>query len=167
MVASNRKYLEEIFPQIPLGESYSLLECDFYDTHHRYFNQIDDNYLSAINMTAEDLILKYNFQWPEFYTNAALKAASTRSRPQEGINTWKDVNYEYLYYFGNSCSFLDTNGFKFFLTAAMYQYLTFPEKNYSFIDSFIYRLDSQLGKDHYVSNAPQKKFIELFLKDNT
>ena len=29
MVASNRKYLEEIFPQIPLGESYSLLECDF------------------------------------------------------------------------------------------------------------------------------------------
>ncbi|USA54575.1 hypothetical protein NDN13_05105 [Acinetobacter sp. C32I] len=158
--------LEKIFPLYDLGDSYSLLECDFYDTHYRYFEEIDDNYLTALNMSAKDLILKYNFQWPEFYTNAALKAVSTRIRPQEGIKTWEDVSYEYLYYFGDSCSFLDSKGFKFFLPAAINHFLT-TNKNKAFMDSFVFRLETRWDEDNHVFSDDQKQFIKEFLRENT
>ncbi|ENU24180.1 hypothetical protein F993_01496 [Acinetobacter proteolyticus] len=158
--------LEKIFPLYDLGDSYSLLECDFYDTHYRYFEEIDDNYLTALNMSAKDLILKYNFQWPEFYTNAALKAVSTRSRSQEGIKTWEDVSYEYLYYFGDSCNFLDSKGFKFFLPAAINHFLT-TNKNKAFMDSFVFRLETRWDEDNHVFSDDQKQFIKEFLRENT
>ncbi|WP_275904168.1 DUF6714 family protein [Acinetobacter beijerinckii] len=159
------EYLEKIFPTFDLSDSYSLLESDFYDTHYRYFDEIDDNYLCALNMSAEDLILKYNFQWPEYYTKIALMAVSARSRTQEGIKTWKDVSYEYLYYFGDSCSFLDTKGFKFFLPAAIYHFLT-TDHNKAYMDSFVIRLETRWQEDSHIFSNEQKYLIKEFLSEN-
>ena len=80
--------IELFFPLFQLGDNRSLLECDFYDTHYGYFDQIDDDYLSAIQLSAEGLLLEYGFDWPEFYIQVGLEAVRSRSRPQEGITTW-------------------------------------------------------------------------------
>ncbi|MBF7696615.1 hypothetical protein I2F20_11835 [Acinetobacter sp. EC115] len=154
--------LEDIFETFELGDSRSLFECDFYDTHYRYFDEIDDDYLSAVNLSAKDLILSYDMGYPDFYIKIGVEAAESRSRPHENITTWKDVSYEYLYYFGDSCSYLDSKGFKFFLSAAIYIFLKIPEKNNSFMDSFIYRFELQWEKDNHVFNTAQKKFIRSF-----
>ena len=158
--------VELIFPEYFLSIERTLFECDFYDTHYRYFDQVDDAYLNALNMSPENLILKWGFEWPEFYTKVGLEALKTRSRPYEGIRTWKDVNYEYLYYFGQSCSFLGSDGFKFFLPAALFHYLARPDRNNSFMDSFVFRLDSQWGQDVHFFNDSQKKFIIEFVKEH-
>ncbi|WP_173910729.1 DUF6714 family protein [Acinetobacter sp. Marseille-Q1618] len=160
-----KKFLEETFPLFPLGENRSLLECDFYDTHRRYFDRIEDNYLSAVEMTAEDLLIKWGFDWPEFYLQAGLEAARSRTRPQEGINTWKDVSYEYLYYFGYNCSFLSSEGYKFFLPAALYYFLS-TDENKAYMDWFVFRLNSQWETDQHVFNDAQKKFIIEFVKEH-
>ena len=157
--------LERIFPPFPLGENRSLLECDFYDTHYKYFDQIDDNYLSAVEMKAEDLLLKWGFDWSEFYLQAGLEAARSRARPQEGITIWKDVSHEYLYYFGDSCSFLSSEGYKFFFPAAAYYFLTI-DQNKAYMDWFIFRLNSQWKDDQQVFNDAQKKFIIEFVKEH-
>ena len=156
--------IEKIFPPFQLGSNRSLLECDFYDTHYRYFDQIDDNYLSAVEMTAEDLLLKWGFDWPEFYLQAGLEAARSSTRPIEGINTCKDVNYEYLYYFGDNCNFLSSEGYKFFFSTAVYHFLT-TNQNKSYMDWFIFRLESRWETDKYVFNDAQKKFIIEFVKE--
>ncbi|WP_433848177.1 hypothetical protein [Acinetobacter proteolyticus] len=161
-----KELLEKVFPLIQLGENRSLLECDFYDTHYRYFDQIDEDYLSAIKMSAEDLLLEFGFDWPDFYLKVGLEAARLRSRPQEGIQTWKDVSYEYLYYFGMDCSYLSSNGFKFFLPAAIYHFLT-TDKNKAFIDSFVFRLQTRWEEDNHVFSDDQKEFIEEFLRVNS
>ena len=159
-----KKLLDETFPLFPLGENRYLLECDFYDTHHRYFDQIDDGYLSAIEMSAEGLLLESGFDWPEFYMQVGLEAVRSRSRPNEGIKTWKDVSYEYLNYFGISCSFLSSVGFKFFIPAAFYYYLS-TDKNKAYMDWFIFRLNSQWEKDQHVFNDAQKEIIVEFIKE--
>ncbi|USA45196.1 hypothetical protein NDN11_10690 [Acinetobacter sp. C26M] len=160
------EYLKKTFPLYNMDGSYLLLECDFYDTHYRYFDQIDDDYLSAIEMSAEDLILEFGFDWPTFYVKAGLEAARSRSRPEEGIKTWEDVSYEYLYYFSDSCSFLDSNGFKFFLPAAIYHYLT-TDENKAFLDSFVFRLQTRWDEDNHVFSDDQKQFIKEFSRANS
>ena len=160
-----KELLEKVFPPFELKENRSLLECDFYDTHYWYFEQIDDDCLSTIGVSAEGLLLEYNFDWPEFYLKAGLEAIRSRSRPHEGIKTWKDVSYEYLYYFGQDCSYLSSEGFKFFLPAALYYFLSTNE-NKAYMDSFIFRLDSQWGKDQHVFNGDQKTFILTFVRDH-
>lgn len=157
--------LEKIFPPFQLGEIRSLFECDFYDTHYRYFDQIDEDYLSATGFSAEDLLLEYSFDWPDTYLQMGLKAARSRCRPQEGIQTWMDVSYEYLYYFGVDCSYLSSNGFKFFLPAAVYHFLT-TDGNKAFIDSFVFRLQTRWEEDNHVFSDDQKEFIEEFLRVN-
>jgi len=157
--------IEKNFPPFQLGDNRSLLECDFYDTHHRYFDQIDDGYLSAIEMSAEGLLLESGFDWPEFYMQVGLEAVRSRSRPNEGIKTWKDVSYEYLNYFGINCSFLSSVGFKFFIPAAFYYYLS-TDENKAYMDWFIFRLDSQWEKDQLVFNGDQKAFILTFVREH-
>ncbi|MFI8035185.1 DUF6714 family protein [Acinetobacter sp. ABJ_C3_5] len=161
-----KELLEKVFPPSLLRENRSLLECDFYDTHYRYFDQIDDGYLSAIEMSAEDLILEFGFDWPAFCVEAGLEAARSRSRPEEGIQTWEDVSYEYLYYFSDSCSFLDSKGFKFFLPAAINHFLT-KSKNKAFMDSFVFRLETRWDEDNHVFSDDQKQFIKEFLRANS
>lgn len=161
-----KELLEKVFPPFQLGGIRSLLECDFYDTHYRYFDEIDDDYLSAIEMSAEDLLLEFGFDWPDSYLKVGLEAARSRSRPQESIQTWKDVSYEYLYYFGMDCSYLSSNGFKFFLPAAIYHFLT-TDKNKAFIDSFVFRLQTRWEEDNHVFSVDQKEFIEEFLRVNS
>ena len=163
MNVKTEELLEKIFPPFQLGDNRSLLECDFYDTHYGYFDQIDDDYLSAISMSSEDLILKFGFDWPEFYLQAGLEAARSRSRPYEGVRTWKDVSYAYLSYFGQDCGCLSSEGFKFFLPAAIYHFLT-TDQNKAYMDWFVFRLESQWGKDNHVFNEAQKKFIIEFIK---
>ena len=165
MQVKTKELLENIFPPFQLGNNRTLLECDFYDTHYSYFDQIDDNYLSAIDISAEDLLLEWSFDWPEFYLQAGLEAARSRTRPIEGINTWKDVSYEYLYYFGYNCSFLGSEGFKFFFPAVVYYFLT-TDENKAYMDSFIFRLESQWEKDQQVFNDTQKKFIIEFVQEH-
>lgn len=160
-----KELLEKVFPPFELKENRSLLECDFYDTHYWYFEQIDDDFLSTIGVSAEGLLLEYNFDWPEFYLKAGLEAIRSRSRPHEGIKTWKDVSYEYLYYFGQDCSYLSSEGFKFFLPAALYYFLS-TDENKAYMDSFIFRLDSQWEKDQHVFNGDQKTFILTFVRDH-
>ena len=160
-----KKLLEKTFPFFQLGENRSLLECDFYDSHHRYFDQIDDDYLFAIEMSAEGLLLESGFDWPEFYMQAGLEAVRSRSRPNEGLKIWKDVSYEYLNYFGISCSFLSSEGFKFFLPAALYYFLL-TDENKAYMDWFIFRLDSQWEKDKHIFNGDQKAFILTFVRDH-
>ena len=157
-----QKSIEQIFPPFELGENRSLLECDFYDTHYGYFDQIDDDYLSAIKISAEGLLLEYGFDWPEFYLQAGLEAVRSRSRPQEGIRIWKDVSYQYLSYFGQDCGCLSSEGFKFFLPAAIYHFLT-TDQNKAYMDWFVFRLESQWEKDNHVFNDAQKKFIIEFI----
>lgn len=157
--------IELFFPPFQLGDNRSLLECDFYDTHYGYFDQIDDDYLSAIQMSAEGLLLEYGFDWPEFYIQVGLEAVRSRSRPQEGIKTWKDVSFEYLYYFGQNCGYLSSEGFKFFLPTAVYHFLT-SDQNKTYMDCFIFRLESQWEKDNRVFNDTQKKFIIEFVREN-
>ncbi|WP_173910733.1 hypothetical protein [Acinetobacter sp. Marseille-Q1618] len=159
------KSIEQIFPPLQLGNTRTLFECAFYDAHYGYFDQIDDTYLSAIETSAEGLILEYGFDWPEFYMQVGLEAVRSRSRPNEGIKTWKDVNYEYLYYFGGDCSYLSSDGFKFFLPAAIYHFLT-TNQNKAYMDRFIFRLESQCEKDQHVFNDDQKKFIIEFVKEH-
>ena len=166
MNVSIKDRLDKIFPPFQLGEIRSLFEWDFYDTHYRYFDQIDDNYLSAIKFSAEDLILEFGFDWPDFYLQVGLEAARSRNRPQEGIQTWQDVSYEYLYYFGMDCSFLSSEGFKFFLPAAIYHFLT-TDKNKAFIDSFVFRLQTRWEEDNYLFSDGQKEFIKEFLRVNS
>ena len=165
MKVNTKELLEKIFPPFQLGNNRSLFECDFYDTHYGYFDQIDDDYLSAIEISAEDLILEYGFDWPEFYTKVGLEAVHSRSRPLEGIKTWKDVSYEYLYYFGQNCVYLSSEGFKFFLPAALY-YLLSTDENKTYMDSFIFRLNSQWEKDQHVFDDDQKSFILTFVRDH-
>ncbi|AWL27887.1 hypothetical protein DJ533_04445 [Acinetobacter defluvii] len=165
MDINTKETLEKIFPPFSLGENRSLLECDFYDTHYRYFDQIDDDYLSAVEMTAEDLLLKWGFDWPEFYLQVGLEAARSRTRPLEGITTWKDISYQYLYYFGYNCSFLSSEGYKLFFPAAVYHFLT-TDQNKAYIDWFIFRLNSQWEKDNHVFNDIQKEFIFEFVKEH-
>ena len=43
MFEITKESLENIFPPFQLRDNRSLLECDFYDTHYRYFDQIDDD----------------------------------------------------------------------------------------------------------------------------
>ena len=97
MFEITKESLENIFPPFQLGDNRSLLECDFYNTHYCYFDQIDDDYLSAIDMSAEGLLLKWSFDWPKFYLQAGLDAARSRTRPLESIKTWNDVSYKCLY----------------------------------------------------------------------
>ena len=156
MKLNTKELLEEIFPPFELWDNRSLFECDFYDTHYGYFDQIDNSYLAVIETSAEDVILEYGFDWPEFYTQVGLEAVRSRSRPLEGIKTWKDVSYEYLYYFGQNCCYLSSEGFKFFLHAALYYFLSIDE-NKAYMDSFIFRLNSQWEKDQHVFNDAQKK----------
>ncbi|OTG66801.1 hypothetical protein B9T28_05340 [Acinetobacter silvestris] len=160
-----KELLKKNFPTFQLSSNRSLFECAFYDAHYRYFNQIDDDYLSAIETSAEGLILEYGFNWPEFYIQAGLEAARSRSRPHEGIKTWKDVSYEYLYYFGEDCSYLSSEGFKFFFPAAVYHFLT-TDQNKAYMDRFIFRFESQWEKDNHVFNDAQKKFISEFVKEH-
>ncbi|WP_228203403.1 hypothetical protein [Acinetobacter sp. CFCC 10889] len=157
--------IEKIFPPFPLGENRSLLECDFYDTHYSYFDQITDDYLSALEVSAEELILEWSFDWPNSYLQIGLEAARSRTRPIEGINTWKDISYEYLYYFGYNCSFLSSEGYKFFFPAATYYFLT-TDQNKAYMDWFIFRLNSQWEKDNHVFNDIQKEFIIEFVKEH-
>lgn len=157
--------IEKIFPIFELGNNRSLFECDFYDTHYAYFDQIDDDYLSAIGVSAEGLLLEYGFDWPAFYLQIGLKAARSRSRPHEEIRTWKDVSYEYLSYFGQNCSYLSSEGYKFFFPAAVYYFLT-TDQNKTYMDWFIFRLESQWKTDHRVFNDIQKGFIVEFVKEH-
>lgn len=159
----NIESIKKLFPSIELGQTRSLLECDFYDTHYCYFDEIDNDFLLSIGMSSEDLILKYNFDYPEFYLKVALKAAHLRTRPIEGIRVWQDVTYEYLCYFGDSCYFLEAEGFKFFLPAAIYHFLLVPN-NSSFMDYFIYRLERDWGKEQYLFNTEQKQLIKNFVE---
>ncbi|WEV49698.1 hypothetical protein OZX61_04360 [Acinetobacter sp. ESL0695] len=159
------KCIQDIFPLKELGNHRSLLECDFYDTHYRYFDEIDDEYLSAINLSAEDLILAYNMDYPDFYEKVGIAASISRSRPSENIKTWIDVSYKYLYYFGESCSYLDSEGFKFFLPSAIYYVSLEPEKNNSFIDYFVYRLEFRWDIDSHIFNSDQKRLIRLFISE--
>ena len=165
LIMITKKLLEKTFPFFQLGENRSLLECDFYDTHHRYFDQIDDDYLSAIGVSAEGLLLEYGFDWPKFYMQVGLQAVRSRSRPNEGIKTWKDVSYEYLYYFGQDCGCLSSEGFKFFLPTAVYYFLITNE-NKAYMDWFVFRLELQWEKDQYVFNDAKKKFIIEFVKEH-
>lgn len=59
--------IEHVFSTTQLENQRTLFEEDFYDTHYRYFDQIDDDYLMATNMSAADLILKWGFDWPDYY----------------------------------------------------------------------------------------------------
>ncbi|MDI3454934.1 hypothetical protein QLG01_17230 [Acinetobacter sp. V89_4] len=161
-----KELFEKVFPPFQLGGNRSLLECDFYDTHYRYFEQIDNDYLSALELSAEDLLLSYGFDWPDFYLQIGLEAVRSRGRPQEGIKIWTDVSYEYLYYFGVNCSYLSSEGFKFFLPAAIYYFLT-TDKNKAYMDSFIFRLETRWEEDNHVFSDDQKKFIKEFLTENT
>lgn len=165
MYVNTEEFLEKTFPPFQLGDNRSLLECDFYDTHYGYFDQIDDDYLSAIEMSAEGLLLEYGFDWPKFYIQVGLEAARSRSRPHEGIKTWKDVSYEYLYYFGQDCSYLSSEGFKFFFPAATYHFLT-TSQNTAYMDRFVFRLESQWEIDNHVFNDTQKKFIIEFVREH-
>jgi len=122
--------IELFFPLFQLGDNRSLLECDFYDTHYGYFDQIDDDYLSAIQLSAEGLLLEYGFDWPEFYIQVGLEAVRSRSRPQ-----------------------------------AVYHFLT-SDQNKTYMDCFIFRLESQWEKDNHVFNDAQKKFIIEFVREN-
>lgn len=160
-----KKLLEQVFPPFELKANRSLLECDFYDTHYRYFDQIDDDYLSEIGISAECLLLEYSFDWPKFYLKVGLEAARSRSRPHEQIKTWRDVSYEYLYYFGQDCSYLSSEGFKFFLPAAFYYFLL-TDENKAYMDWFIFRLNSQWQIDQYIFNDDQKTFILSFVNDH-
>lgn len=56
-----KELLEIVFPPFQLGRNRSLLESDFFDTHYRYFEQIDNDYLSILELSAEDLLLSYGF----------------------------------------------------------------------------------------------------------
>lgn len=165
MNADIKDQLEKVFPAFELGENRSLLECDFYDTHHCYFDQIDDDYLSAVQVSAEGLLLEFGFDWPEFYLQTGLEAALLRSRPHERIRTWKDVSYEYLYYFGQNCSFLSSEGFKFYLPAAIYHFLT-TDQNKAFMDSFGVRLNTRWVEDNHVFSDTQIEFIAKFKREN-
>ncbi len=155
--------LNAAFPAYKLTTERTLFENDFYDTHYRYFDQIDDKYLSATNMSEKDLILEWGFEWPEFYINIAIEAAQTRSRPKENISTWKDVTYEYLYYFGDNCCYLSPEGFKFFLPAAFLQYFSNVTIDRSFMDFFVSRFKLRWSEDRDFFNEKQiectKKFI--------
>ena len=156
-----KELLEKIFPPCELKENRSLLECDFYDTHYSYFDQIDDDYLSAIGVSAEGLLLEFGFDWPDFYLQIGIRAVRSRSRPHEEIKTWKDVSYEYFYYFGQNCSYLSSEGFKFFLPAVLYYFLT-TDENKACMDWFIFRLNSHWENDQHVFNEDQKKsFLHL------
>ncbi|GAB3044700.1 hypothetical protein GCM10027155_07200 [Acinetobacter apis] len=159
------KHIQDIFPTKELGNHRSLFECDFYDTHYRYYDEVDGEYLSAVNLSAENLILAYNMDYPNFYQKIGIIAATSRTRPNENIKTWKDITYEYLYYFSDSCSYLDSEGFKFYLPAAIYYVLVKPENNNSFIDHFLYRLEFRWDLDNHVFNNDQKRFIRLFIND--
>ncbi|MCU4319379.1 hypothetical protein KTH44_09585 [Acinetobacter bereziniae] len=165
MNADIKEQLEKTFPPFELGDNRSLLECDFYDTHHCYFDQIDDDYLSAVQVSAEGLLLEFGFDWSELYLQSGLQAARSRSRPNECIRTWKDVSYEYLYHFGQNCSFLSSEGFKFYLPAAIYHFLT-TDQNKAFMDSFSVRLNTRWDKDNHVFSDAQKEFIIKFKREN-
>lgn len=161
-----KELIEKVFPPFQLGGNRSLLECDFYDTHYRYFEQIDNDYLSALELSAEDLLLSYDFDWPDFYLQIGLEAIRLRCRPEEYIKNWTDVRYEYLYYFGVDCSYLSSEGFNFFLPAAIYHFLA-TDKNKAYMDSFIFRLETRWEEDNHVFSNDQKKFIKEFLTENT
>ncbi|MDI1221677.1 MULTISPECIES: hypothetical protein [Acinetobacter] len=165
MNADIKDQLEKTFPPFELGENRSLLECDFFDTYYCYFDQIDDDFLSQRQMSTEDLFLKINFDWPEFYLQIGLEAAHLRSRPNERIRTWKDVSYEYLYYFGQECYSLSSEGFKFYLPAAIYHFLT-TDQNKAFMDSFGFRLNTRWGEDNHVFSDAQKEFIAKFKREH-
>lgn len=161
-----KELLEIVFPSFQLGRNRSLLECDFFDTHYSYFEQIDNDYLSILELSAEDLLLSYGFDWPDFYLKIGLEAVRSRGRQKEGIKIWTDVSYEYLYYFGVDCSYLSSEGFKFFLPAAIYHFLT-TDKNKAYMDSFIFRLETRWEEDNHVFSNDQKKIIKEFLTENT
>lgn len=160
--------LEQLFPKQPLGAGRSLLEGDFYDTHRRFFDEIDDAYLQAVGHCATDLLLQYGFDWPDVYLKAGLQAAQLRRRPVEGYTTWHDVTYEYLYYFGDSCSFVDSIGFKFFLPAAIkHHWLAIEQhKNTAFIDSFVYRIQREWGTTAWDFDDAQTDYIAQWVKQH-
>ncbi len=72
--------------------------------------------------------------------------------------------YEYLYYFGQDCSYLSSEGFKFFLPAALYYFLS-TDENKAYMDWFIFRLNSQWEKDQYIFDGNQQTFILAFVSD--
>lgn len=159
--------LEKIFPEYQLTNQRTLFECDFYDTHYRFFDEIDDDYLKALNNSSpQDLILKWGFDWPAHYLKIGLQAVESRSRPQENIQSWKDISYEYLFYFSDSCCFLETEGFKFFLPAAIFHYLDLADSTTSlgFMDHFLHRLKYASTKDLSVFDSIQKDFLSEFTK---
>lgn len=156
--------LEHIFSTTQLENQRTLFEEDFYDTHHRYFDQIDDDYLLATNMSTADLILKWGFDWPDNYLEIGIEAAKHRCRPYENINSWKDISYEYLYYFSDSCSCLSSKGFKFFLIAAINIYLLDQKLNMNFIYFFIDRLGRNWEKDKECFSNDQQAFLRKFLQ---
>lgn len=162
----NFDHLNAVFPIYRLTTERTLFENDFYDTHYRYFDQIDDKYLSATNMSEKDLILEWGFEWPEFYINIAIEAAQTRSRPKENICTWKDVTYDYFYYFGDNCCYLSPEGFKFFLPAAFSQYYSNAIRNRSFMGFFASRFNLRWSEDSKYFNDKQIEFIKKYSNEN-
>lgn len=151
--------LKTLFPPQPIQNSRTLFECDFYDTHRRYFEQVDDDYLQALNVSEEDLILVYGFDWPNKYVELAIEALQHHKRPNESIKTWEDVDEEYLYYFSNACSFLEPSGFKFFMPAAMFHYANSAYKNNEVMVHFLMRFNQRRAEDSGLFNEKQLAYL--------
>jgi hypothetical protein len=165
---NHSKIIETIFPiSFKLGDNRSLFEEDFHEVHRRYFDEIDDCYLIAINSSRKNLIFDYGFDWPDFYVKSALDAILSNHRPDEKINTWRDVSYEYQYYFSDSCVSLSSEGFYFFLPAALFNYFEFRDlRNINFIFHFINRLHLQWDQDKCLFDKHQIIFIKKIVEEN-
>ena len=135
--------IEVAFRGVSLGNAYTLLEEDFFDTHYRHFDKIDDQYLSANNCTPRDLLLKWGFDWPISSQEIAIKAIENRCRAENQFKSWSEVTYNY-FCTHNAITFLSPDAFVYYLPAMMQIYLENYQSNLNmyYIDSFIFYIET-------------------------
>ena len=138
--------IEIAFDGVVLGDEYTLLEEDFFDTHNRHFDGLDDQYIHAMAEHGDNLLELWGFQWPESSLEIGRAAIARRCKATNPFNTWQEVTHEYL----NAhlaAVFLSPKAFRYYFPAAAILYVKkeFDQDQGDFIYGFL----------HVIEHVPQ------------
>ncbi|MDE2421732.1 MAG: hypothetical protein KGO49_11210, partial [Gammaproteobacteria bacterium] len=135
--------IESAFCDVKLGDEYTLLEEDFYDSAgvRRHFDQLGSDPLKVYigkdfgiefsELKQEILEMPY---WPESSKQIALIALNNRQKAINQFDSWREISYEYL----NAhlaAIFLSPKAFRYYLPAAITIFIR-NNRNYQYCDFF-------------------------------
>jgi|GEM_PF-6339065 len=161
------------FQSVELGDEYTLLEEDFYDTGglRRHFDQLgcDERgvYISptlCIAFSEIEARIRCHF-WPDLSQDIALEALHGRQRARNPFPRWQDVTFPYLNAH-RAVGFLSVQAFKYYLPAAMLIFIDRYRQGFEAIFFQDFECTLLWRADDYIESfdRAQKDAIVRFLK---